>query len=512
MVEATATEIFQTLVRAFPVCTSSDEFYYFPQLPPNPHWCQWDDFSPSTIQDLTHKISQWKEELTRQKKEADSLDLAIDISILHRLISTLQEELTQVRLHESQPTHYLTIASIGLGQTLDEDLDLWHQRVKNLPPFLDEARANLKRVPTLFRDLGLEMLKETRTWIASLQSLRPGLAPVLEALDRLGEHLKRIPTTKEFRLNGEFLEAIVRYHLGCDTDIEGIYYELDREIQEAEAILTREANRLSPGSSWLQVLDSLCPSPLHQKSILGLYRETVLQLGHHCLEHGLISEELLLSCPVQVAPTPSHLSAIRSASSYTMPPGHPPKGGTFWVINALAKTPPLDYQMLAAHETYPGHHLLDIHRWSLDRALRRPIEFPLFYEGWACFAEELMAHTGYFRGPADGLLLAKRRLWRAIRGRVDLDIQTGRRDLPSAAQILTPLGMSKNQALSTVRKYALNPGYQLCYTVGLRRFRHLYQKFGENNPVEFALKVLSQGEIGFDNLEHVLSRQKISKD
>ena len=511
-VEAIASKIFETLARVFPVCTMSDEFYYFPQVPaPNRHWSEWDDFSASTIQSLVHSISHWEDELTRCAKGENSLNLSIDISILRRIICTIREELTQVRFHEAQPTHYLTIASIGLAQALDQDLDVWHERVKNLPSFLDHARANLKQIPALFRDLGLEMLCETEAWIASLKPMRPGLTPVLEALRRFGDHLRHVSTTRDFRLDRELLERIVSHHMGCGMNIEEVCHELEREIQEAEAIMTREANRLSQGESWPEALDSMSPPSLPDDGLVGLYRETVLKLGRHCVKQGLITEDLFISCPVLVEPVPSYLSAIRSASSYSLPPGHPPKGGTFFVINAHApkepiKPPPLDYQMVAAHETYPGHHLLDTYRWNLDRVLRRHIEFPLFYEGWACFAEELMAHTGYFQGPANHLLLAKRRLWRAIRGKVDLKIQTGRRDLSNAADLLTPLGISRKQALSTVRRYALSPGYQLCYTMGLRFMRDLYRCFGKNNPKEFALKVLGQGEIGFDNLEGILSQ------
>jgi len=509
-VDAVAAEIFETLTRLFPVCTASDEFYYFPQVPiPSLHWWEWDDFSTGSIQSLARRISHWEDELTRLAKDTDSLDLSIDISILRRSISTLREELTQVRFHETQPTHYLTIASIGLAQALDQDTDVWHEKVKNLPAFLDQARTNFKQIPVLFRDLGFEMLEETKGWVNSLQPMKAGLAPVLEALDRFGEHLRRVPTTGNFLLGRELLERIVHHHMGCGMDIEEAYQELEMEILEAEAIMDREAWNIHPGRSWPEVLDSMSPPSLPEGGLVGLYRETVLKLGQHCVEQGLVTERLFAACPVQVEPMPSYLSAVRSASSYSMPPGHPPKGGTFFVIDTLApkdrgKPLPLDYQMLTAHETYPGHHLLDTHRWSLDRALRRHLEFPLFYEGWACFAEELMAYTGYFQGAADRLLLAKRRLWRAVRGKVDLEIQTGKKDLSSAVCLLIPLGMSKKRALSTVRKYALNPGYQLCYTIGLRRLRDLYRRFGKDDSIEFALKVLNQGEIGFDNLERIL--------
>jgi uncharacterized protein (DUF885 family) len=45
-------------------------------------------------------------------------------------------------------------------------------------------------------------------------------------------------------------------------------------------------------------------------------------------------------------------------------------------------------------------------------------EHAFFYEGWACFAEEMLEMTDSISDPGDRLMVAKRRLWRAIRGTV----------------------------------------------------------------------------------------------
>ena len=160
-----------------------------------------------------------------------------------------------------------------------------------------------------------------------------------------------------------------------------------------------------------------------------------------------------------------------------------------------------------AHETWPGHHLLDISRWSLESAILRAVEQPVFYEGWACFAEVMLFHSGYLSGAQDSLLLAKRRLWRAIRGKVDLGIQTGTMNLSMAIEYLTRTGMTREHAGQSARKYSLNPGYQLCYTVGLRKFLHLFQRYGKNDLKRFSRVVLNQGEIGFKDLEQIIKKE-----
>jgi uncharacterized protein (DUF885 family) len=162
--------------------------------------------------------------------------------------------------------------------------------------------------------------------------------------------------------------------------------------------------------------------------------------------------------------------------------------------------------MTCAHETYPGHHLLDASRWSLARALRRAVEQPIFYEGWACFAEELLRLTGYFSAPSDRLLLAKRRLLHAIRGKVDIGLQTGTMNISTAAEYLKEMGISTERAISLARKYPLNPGYQLCYTLGSRRFLELFDRHGRNNLQKFVQTVLGQGEIHFTDLEKIFQK------
>jgi uncharacterized protein (DUF885 family) len=198
---------------------------------------------------------------------------------------------------------------------------------------------------------------------------------------------------------------------------------------------------------------------------------------------------------------------VRSNAAYSMPPVHPPRGGTFFILQTGRTAPiPADYQLLAAHETFPGHHLLDTCRWGHERPVRRHIEFPIFYEGWASFAEELMFETRFFSGPVNRLLMAKRRFWRALRGRADFDIHMHRRTLDEAAAFLSSQGMAPRRAMAMVRRYSLKPGYQLAYTIGRRRFWRLYDNFNpqEKNPVGFARRVLAQGEIGFNHLEQVL--------
>ncbi len=512
--------IFDTLAQSFPVACGSDEFYYFPHIQLSDiDWNIWDRFSSDTVMSIVSKLSVWEDELNQLAVRPSDQNTQIDISLLHKFIRTLREQLSEVRTWESQPTFYLTLTCIGLAEALQsENQAAIKDRAGSLPEFLNQAAENLNQVPQLFCDLGLEMVADTRDYLLLLKRTVPGLDDTLIALDRFKDRLQKITTREDFKLPDDLLERIFHSHIDSEMNIQNIIHLLDREINEMEQILSRESKIIISDQSTDLPFDRLLsealariPSPPGARiGLVDLYKNEVIGLCEHCLEHELVLPGLVSSSPVQVAPMPSYLSAIRTASSYSISPKYPISGGNFYILNtSLASNDPQqsnhrEYQMLSAHETYPGHHLLDSSRSRLRRSVRRYIEQPLFYEGWACFAEEMMKITGYFNRPADRLLLAKRRLWRAIRGKIDIGLQTGTMDIETAASYLQKAGISKQQAVSSARKYPLNPGYQVCYTLGLRRFLALYDRYGQNNLQKFARTILDQGEIRFTDLETLL--------
>ncbi len=512
-----ADDIFQTLAGFFPVCLSSDEFHYFPQIKAEQHdWGKWDDFSADAVQEVVRKLAAWERSLKLWPESDPRSGTAMDISMLLRTFAALREQLDLVRPHESQPTWYLTIAGIGLAEALEAGEHAWRSRIDALPEFLGHAGCNLVSVPDLYCELGSEMVGKLRAWLKGLDYLSADLAPVLEALERFERNFKGLSAGETFVHSHDILNLIIKCHVGCGLDATAAFKELDLEIQETTKILNREAGRLSGKNrrfqSWNQAVAFLPTPCLSESGLKGLYQSAIDRLADHCLAWGLTTKALLESCPVKVEPVPSYLATIRTSAAYSMPPGHPPRGGTFYIESgSLLEPPPPDYILLAAHETYPGHHLLDTSRWHLKPRLRRHMEFPLFYEGWACFAEELLFHTGFFEGAKERMLLAKRRFWRAMRGKADLYLHTGKMDIPTAAAWLTKAGKDPEQALSMVRRYALKPGYQLSYTLGMRRFRKLYERFAGrgHGPADFANQVFALGEIGLDQLGTSLTGGKL---
>ena len=506
-----AVRIIERLVHRFPVCMASDEFHFFPQgRAEEPDWSRWDDFSRKSMSELAADNRGWQEALDRFVKTGPDSDQSIDADILKRVLSTVTEQLTVVRPQASQPTFYLTVVGIGLSEALEHGPDAFAKRLRSLPGFLSQARDTLQTIPALFGCMGLAMLEKQGRWLESLRPPSELLNPVMQAFSDLKKHLGNCPKTESFLPDSDLYEHIAFAHMGCRMSPEEIADSFRAEIEETLEILNSEAERISPGTPWQKVL---AQQPMPEPPLGGVfeaYRQIIGQLSRHCVEIKCVSPESAAAWPVQVEAIPDYMRLVRSNAAFAASCGHPPQGGTFYILDdGESGGLYADYRILSAHETWPGHHLLDSRRWNHERIARRHVEFPVFYEGWASFAEELLFDTGFFHSRIDRMLLAKRRFWRAMRGRVDFEIHTRRRTPEQAVDLLVQNGMDRDDATAMVNRYALKPGYQLAYTIGRRRFRRIYEQFlkTDREASDFVRHAPAHGEIAFDALARILANE-----
>lgn len=503
--------LYSFLGKTFPVCCGSDEFFYFPQIAAvGEARTGWDDFRPGTIDEVTKRLCAVESEMAPLSRQTKDPEIRTDAEALRRMAKTLREQLVFVRFHETQPTFHLTILSTALASALqDPDPQVWTTRVEAAPQFLSQAAAALTGMPQRFRDQGMEMAGDIAAWLRSLELRQKDLAPVAFALDRFEQFLRGAPTKERYLLPPEIVEMIVRDHIGCRAGTADVRDAVGEEIRETAAIMDAAGDELASGRARDEVVRRIPLPEVPAGGPLAMYAREADNLRLHCEKLGIVPEDLPARSPLRVTALPPYLKAIRAASAYSFTPADPSGGGTFFVAPHVGPWTDIreelpEYRMLAAHETFPGHHLLDSWRWHFAPPIRRPVELPLFYEGWACFAEELLYLTGYFAGPAERFLLSRRRHRRAVRGLIDLDLQTGRIGEDAAASRLVEGGFPREAAASAVGKYALRPGYQVCYTFGLKAFLDLHARYGTGEEKRFVRAVLSGGEIGFDRLEKAL--------
>ncbi len=510
--ETIAARAYSVIAEKFPVCAVSDEFYFFPQVVPEVRdWSAWDDFSATQVASVADRLLGFERELQGLDDVAMGDADIVDAQLLQQTLRTLREQLIDISPQKSQPTFHLTVLVTGLTEALTSDEQkAWSFRVAGVSDFLHRAADCLDEVPELFLSLGYEMLADLQGWTRQLQDDGFDVGELPIALQGFHTALRKVKPLESYRLTEELQERLVLEHIGCDMSIDNLWPLLNDELQEMEELLMSEAGRLVPGGAWTEAEQQIPFVVVAGDDLHKLYRRELVKMEVHCRQHGLIPASLTADATLEVAAVPQALTAIRASDAYSALPGHPPRGGIFFFMEQGRNTDghpgrTLEYRMTAAHEAWPGHHLLDSCRWNLERPLRRPLESPLFYEGWACLAEELMARTGYFDGPWDRFLLAKRRAERAARGLVDLGLQGGRMTSEQAEEILVRVGYRHETARSVIPKYLLRPGYQVCYTLGLKQGLALLDQYGKDDVGKFSQTILQEGEIGFERLGRILA-------
>ena len=501
--DSLAEDLFQALAGTFPVCCASDEFYYFPQVVSAARdWSRWDDFSAHAVDATTARLASAEQAFAALAAPSGDRDESRDARALARCCRTLREQLTEARFHQRQASFHLTVANVGLGEALQSgEPNAWEGRVGGLGPFLDSAGRVLADVPDPGREVGLKMLRGLREWLRLLAASRPVPDAVARAMDRFEDSLCRARVDRSFRLPDDLFERVVRDHMACGVSVGEAMAEIEEEIAAMRGVLKGDA----PSALRRIAL------PFAGRNALDFCRDEASRLEAKCVGAGLIPADLARAAALRVQPVPPSLLPVRAAAAYSASAGHPPRGGTFFVhpeeAGGAAGSVPAELRATVAHETFPGHHLLDVSRWNLDRPLRRALELPVFSEGWACFAEQAALAAGWLDLPADGRILAARRLRRAVRGRVDLGLQSGRLTLDAAAADLLEAGVPPRAAREAAGKYALRPGYQVCYTLGQRSLERLFERYGGGDYAAFGRVILAAGELTFDELERVLGNE-----
>jgi len=322
------------------------------------------------------------------------------------------------------------------------------------------------------------------------------------------------------------IEATLKKHFLSTRSLEEVYRIGMEERERCLAELNSLRAAIDPDKTWNELYNTY--TPVKNEDILSLYRSECSRLGEFFSSQGFdVPAEPL------IVPTPLYLRSVRGSASFSASlPTDGPGSDYFYITSGDLKNRGTSYKerphretssqedmqqrvnrrlhrefkFLTAHETIPGHHLLDSCRRRLQNPIRRQIESPLFYEGWACYAESLLIEYGYIDSPIELLVNKKRGLWRAARCQIDAGLAAGLLDMNGCVDLLKEAGFEEDEARMQVGRFLLNPGYQLCYTLGRYEILQLGQQYipalGLSN---FHRELLGSGELPFTLLEKLLA-------
>ena len=363
------------------------------------------------------------------------------------------------------------------------------------------------------------------------RDLAKGVQASADAYQRLGEDLAthlldRAPESDAAGIDHYRLAS--RQFIGAAVDLEETYAWGQEELARITAEMEATAERILPGAGVKAAIDHLDRDPAYQLHgtealrvwMQGRADEVIADLGG---THFDIPEPVR-RIEARIAPT--HTGGIY----YTGPSDDFSRPGRMWWAVPSGVTEFSTWRELTTvyHEGVPGHHLQvaqTVYRRELLNRWRRMLCWVSGHgEGWALYAERLMAELGYMDDPGNHLGLLDGQSLRAARVVLDIGVHCGFEapaELGGGAwtydKAWTFLDAHANQGEQMLRfelsRYLGWPGQAPSYKVGERLWRQLRDEVAHREGDAFSLddfhrRTLDLGSVGLDVLrEAVLGQQ-----
>ena len=350
-------------------------------------------------------------------------------------------------------------------------------------------------------------------------------ASFAELADFLASEL--LPAAPENEACGREAYALYsRDFLGAEVDFDETYAWGLEELARIDAEQRQVAEKIAPGKDLFEVMALLNKDPertLHGSEALRDWMQTVAdeaitELGK---SHFDIPEPVrTIECMI----APSATGGIY----YTGPTDDFSRPGRMWwsVPEGVTEFATWQEKTTVYHEGVPGHHLQVGQATYVSDTLNRWRRLMCWVsghgEGWALYAEKLMADLGFMDEPGDYLGMLDSQRLRAARVVLDIGFHLGLEAPASlgggiwnrekAWQFLTDnVAMDRSFLAFELDRYLGWPGQAPSYKIGQR----LWEQFRDEAKAEagadfdlkaFHTKALNLGSVGLDTLGRAIRR------
>jgi uncharacterized protein (DUF885 family) len=356
------------------------------------------------------------------------------------------------------------------------------ERLKAVPAVVAAAKQNLKNPPRIHTETAISQNKgainlirnELSAFAEQAPEVKPSLAAAqataVAALEDYGRWLEKelLPrSTGDFRLGDAKYRHKLAFSLESDLTKEEILrrgladlkstqdtmYEVALPLYKKYFPEERDASRMADKKLVIKsVLARLAETRPTNETIVGLAGQDLKEATDFVRARNIVTvpEE-----PVKTIVMPEFDRGVAVAYCRSAPPLEP-KGETLFAISPTPK----DWsqarvesffreynnymvQNLTIHEAMPGHYLQLAHsnRFKAPTMVRAIFRSGTFAEGWAVYAEQVMAENGY-GGPEVRMQQLKMKLRTIINAIIDQKIHTA--------------GMTEKEALDLM----MNEGFQ----------------------------------------------------
>jgi uncharacterized protein (DUF885 family) len=471
-----------------------------------------------------------RDQLHRQLAAVDaapvhSPDEAVDAAMLRTSLRAELFDLDQVRSAEWDPMRHNPGNALHALITRDfaplaERVRHLNQRLRAVPAYLDAARERLGVMSRIHLDTAdaqlagtLHLLDEAIPRAVAADPVHaPQLDPVLErartavVTHRAWLREQRARADHDARLGAQRFAAQLALTLDTAFDPAALLARAEAELEVVTEQITAEAGRLArvgqpTVGTVREVLDRLAQDAPNDLSVVRLCREALSATTDFVRAHELVTVH---DDPVDVVTMPEIDRGV--AVAYCRPAG--PLESTPPPTEFAVSPTPADWSVdqvrsfyreynvhmlheLTVHEAMPGHALQLAHsnRHRGSTPVRAVWWSGSFVEGWAVYAEELMADHGYRSDEstdAAGALRMqqlKMQLRMVINTIMDIRYQVGDLDEAAAMALMTERGFQEQgEAAGKWRRVQLTAAQLSTYYVGYCEVRDLVHDLRRQHP------------------------------
>lgn len=469
----------------------------------------------------------------------------VDADILRLELESMLFVLTEEKPHAWNPLPYNdslanSIYLLTAREFAPADVRLRNaaKRLRAIPRVVEQIKVTLKNPPRIHTETAIQQTAgaialvrdELEPLLAQAPDLRAELAPAqavaIAALEDYKAWLERevLPTANgEFRLGAEKFRKKLRYALDSELAPEEILARAERELETTTDALYATALPLfktyfpAAGGAELSdrarvikvVLDRLAEKRPTDETVVARAREITDAATAFVREKELVT---VPDTPLKIIVLPEFQRGV--AIAYCDSPGAlEPEGETYY---AVSPTPAdwtearrvsffreyNDYMLhdLSVHEAMPGHYLQIAHsnRFRAPTLVRAVFASGTFIEGWAVYAERVMADAG-FGGPEVRMQQLKMRLRAIINTILDNKVHTAGMTEKEAIDLMTRRGFQEEgEAVGKWRRACQSSTQLSTYFVGAVEHDDLRAAMERKEGAAFNLKryhdrVLSRG-------------------
>ncbi|MET0534557.1 MAG: DUF885 domain-containing protein, partial [Steroidobacter sp.] len=371
------------------------------------------------------------------------------------------------------------------------------QRIQSMDGLTSAQRSDLQAQAT--RIVTEQVYPSWRRAIAMLEKILPnttddaGLWRFAGGDQAYAFALGRFTTTK---LTAEEIHQIGLQQV---TRIEGEMDVIFRKIGRTEGSVADRAKKLRA--------DLTYPDPTSDASRTAIMQDIDGMLAD-ALKRSPTLFDLQPKSPVVAQPFPRFREAS-AAANYNRAPLDGSRSAIFQMPLRPQRMTKYSLRTLVYHETIPGHHFqIAIEQENADlpkfRQARVLGGISALSEGWALYAEKLVAENGWYEGDPEGLLgMLDAQLFRARR----LVVDTGLHSKKWTRQQAIDYGVEASE----VERYVVNPGQACAYMIGQLKILELRDRARDTLgdkflPQQFHNVVLRSGTVPLELLGREVDR------